>query len=104
MKLLKFEEYSIDFNKVNELNSFSPFDKNNTYNHVCVYGVLDGKITDDGSGVMTFDNIANAQETFEELDPVAGSKNFTHAYDLHGMTGVLSFATHKKLAQRNYYA
>lgn len=100
MSILKFEEYTLDFEQINEWNSFDP---NNKYNHVYVYGVQDGKVTDDGSGVMVFDNIDNAKETFEELDPVKGSKKFTHAFDLQGLTGVMVFASWKKVNQRNYY-
>jgi hypothetical protein len=100
MSILSFEEHSLDFEQINEWNTFDP---ENTYNHVYVYGVEDGKITEDGSGVMMFDNIANAQETFKELDPKAGSSKFSHAFDQHGLTGVLVFATWKKIGQRNNY-
>ena len=100
MKIVKFEEYSLNFEKINEWNTFDP---NNEYNHVYVYGVEDGKITEDGSGLMVFDNIANAQETFSELDPKKGSKKFSHAFDQHGLTGVLVFASWKKIGQRNNY-
>lgn len=98
MSILSFEDFKLNLNEINS------FDAKNTYNHVYVYGVEDGKITDDGSGVMMFDTIANAQETFEELDPVKGSKNFSHAFDQHGLKGVLVFATINKLNQRNHYA
>ena len=100
MKIITFEEYSLDFEQINEFNTF---DQNNEYNHVYVYGVEDGKITDNGEGVMVFDNIANAQETFEELDPIKGSKKFSPAFSQGGLTGVLVFSTWNKIKQRNNY-
>lgn len=100
MSILSFEEYNLDFSAINEFNTFDP---NNKYNHVYVYGVNDGKVTEDGSGVMRFDNIEHAQDTFEELNPKEGSKKFSHAYDLQGLTGVIVFATWKKINQRNNY-
>lgn len=100
MKIITFKEYSLDFEKINEWNSFNP---NNQYNHVYVYGVEDGKITEDGEGLMVFDNIASAKETFKDLDPEKGTKKFTHAFDKHGLKGVLVFSTWKKINMRNNY-
>ena len=109
MSILNFHEWSLDFSSINEWNSFNP---ENTHNHVYVYGVENGKITEDGSGVMAFDNIENAKETFKELDPSNGSKNFTKAYapttfsqqnNFTATRGVMVFSTWKKINTYNNF-
>ena len=46
---------------------------------VVVCGVVDGQLTVDGTGFQEFGSLAEARETFPDLDPEASTERFTHA-------------------------
>lgn len=61
---------------------------------VYLCGVKDGEITEDGLGVMEFDNFSLAKEVFPELDIYSPSKKFTNALG-NKITDILRFETWK---------
>ena len=63
----------------------------NPNNPVQVCGVIDGKITSNGSGSMMFSNFAEAKKVFPDLDPSHNGKRFTWA--MYGEKNATRFDT-----------